>query len=115
MVRSCSDLHSIWTVNLDRTGLTTVDNESMEQTMSKRQYGSGQLYVQGANYYGRWRNPSDSKRNRKVGPVRKPGTSEGLTKVQAEKKLAEMIAADDGATRLPASECPRPERRSCDA
>lgn len=61
---------------------------------SKRQYGTGQLYVQGQNYYGRWRSSDGAKRNRKVGPVRKPSSSDGLTKTQAEKRLQQMIDAD---------------------
>lgn len=56
--------------------------------------GTGQLYVQGDTYCGRWRDVSGTRRNRKVGPARKPGSRDGLTKTQAEKRLQQMIDAE---------------------
>src|SRR3954454_11535277 len=74
---------------LDRQRSITKGVETISS--SKRQYGTGQLYVQGENYYGRWRDASGTRRNRKVGPIRKPGGRDGLTKTQAEKRLQQMI------------------------
>lgn len=57
---------------------------------SKRSYGTGQLYVKSGSYYGRWRTSDDRKLNRKVGLVRVPGTSDGLTRTQAERRFVEL-------------------------
>jgi integrase len=54
--------------------------------MSRRPYGTGTLYVKAGNWYGRWR-IAGRKVNRRLGPVRKPGTREGLTRPQAEREL----------------------------
>src|SRR3954467_8704845 len=50
----------------------------------KRPYGAGQLYEKWGSYYGRWRTPDGRKLNRKLGPVRVKGGSDGLTRAQAE-------------------------------
>lgn len=58
----------------------------------RRSHGTGSLYVKQGSWYGRWW--IDGRRvNRKIGPVRPPGTREGLTKVQAEKAMREKIGA----------------------
>jgi integrase len=46
--------------------------------VAKRDYGTGQLYIEFGSYYGRWRTADGRKLNRKVGKARVKGTSEGL-------------------------------------
>jgi integrase len=60
---------------------------------SRRSYGSGSLSVERGSWYGTWR-VSGRRVHRKVGPCRGPGTREGLTRVQAEKRLRKMMDAD---------------------
>jgi integrase len=61
---------------------------------SRRAYGSGSLYIENDVYYGRWYTAAGGYANRRVGPVRKTGSTEGLTKTQAEAKLRQIM---DGA------------------
>jgi hypothetical protein len=56
----------------------------------KRSYGTGELYEKHGSYYARWRTSDDRKLNRKVGPVRTPGSSDGLTRPQAERMFRKM-------------------------
>jgi hypothetical protein len=62
---------------------------------SKRSYGTGELYEKHGAYYGRWRTSDDRKLNRKVGPVRKPGASDGLTRARAERAFRKMQEAEE--------------------
>lgn len=57
----------------------------------KRNYGSGGLRQVGSSWYGTWRDPEGRKVQRKVGAVRTAGRADGITKPEAEKKLARMI------------------------
>jgi hypothetical protein len=57
----------------------------------KRPYGTGQIYVKSGAYYGRWRTPDGRRRNRRLGPVRPPGSSEGLTRAMAEQALRKVL------------------------
>ncbi len=66
--------------------------------MVKRSYGTGQLYEKHGAYYGRWRDRSGGRFNRRVGPKREPGSSAGLTRGQAERKLQAMIDGEGAAT-----------------
>lgn len=59
--------------------------------MSKSRYGSGQVFLKHGAWYGRWRLADGRRLNRKLGPARRPGSREGLTKLQAEKKLRALI------------------------
>ena len=59
----------------------------------KRANGAGTVYVKHGSYYGRWLTAGGGRANRKLGPVRRPGTSHGLTRSQAEKRLREAMAA----------------------
>jgi integrase len=63
---------------------------------SRRAYGSGSLRIENGIWYGRWRTASGGNANRSVGPVRKPGSTEGLTKTQAEAKLREKMDGTAG-------------------
>lgn len=71
----------------------------------KRDYGTGGLYIdpeRGA-YYGRWRTADGRQLNRKVGPVRSRGETDGLTQAQAEKKFRKMQEEEDRKPRPAAS------------
>lgn len=63
----------------------------------KREYGTGGLYVDAERgaYYGRWRTADGRQLNRKVGPVRSRGETDGLTQAQAEKKFRKMQEDED--------------------
>jgi integrase len=58
--------------------------------MQRRSYGTGNLRVRRGSWYGQWR-VGERRIQRKLGPVRQPGTREGLTKRQAEARLRELI------------------------
>lgn len=75
--------------------------------MSRRNHGTGHLYIKAGAYYGRWRTPDERLLNRKVGPVRQVGSREGLTRAQAERALAAM---QDAESRRPS--VARAERRT---
>jgi integrase len=51
-----------------------------------RPYGTGTLYQKAGSWYGRWL-IGERRMNRKLGPVRKPGARDGLTRSQAEREL----------------------------
>jgi len=57
----------------------------------RRAHGSGGLLVKGGVYYGKWR-VGGRQVMRRIGPVRTPATSDGLTKTQAEARLRSLIA-----------------------
>ncbi|MHB8492215.1 MAG: hypothetical protein ACYDA6_08415, partial [Solirubrobacteraceae bacterium] len=57
---------------------------------ARRAYGSGSIVIRGDSYYGKWR-VGGRQIMRKIGPVRKVGTSTGLTKAQAEARLRKLI------------------------
>jgi integrase len=58
---------------------------------SPRRYGSGSVYVKYGAYYGRWVTADGGRANRRLGPMRSPGATEGLTRKQAENRLRELI------------------------
>src|SRR4051812_28621093 len=62
----------------------------------KRPYGAGQLYEKWGSYYGRWRTPDGRKLNRKIGPARVKGGSDGLTRAQAEQAFRRVRAEEAG-------------------
>ena len=61
----------------------------------KRSYGTGELYEKHDSYYARWRTSDGRKLNRKVGRVRPPGTSDGLTRSQAERMFRKMQEVEE--------------------
>jgi integrase len=65
--------------------------------VQKRAYGSGSIFVRGGSYFGKWRQGGRQVK-RKLGPVRRPGTREGLTKARAEARLRTLMS---GATVTP--------------
>ena len=61
--------------------------------MTKRSYGTGSLFVKGDKWYGRWW-VGEQRVKRVLGPVRTPGTTDGLTRTQAERELRRRIEDD---------------------
>ena len=60
--------------------------------MARRSYGTGNLRVRRGAWYGMWW-VGGRRVQRKLGPVREPGTRRGLTKRQAEAVLRRRIEA----------------------
>jgi integrase len=60
----------------------------------KRQHGAGDLYVKWSSYYGRFRTPDGRRVNRRLGPIRRRGSADGLTKSQAEAALRRLIEVE---------------------
>jgi integrase len=67
--------------------------------MSNRGRGTGHLYEKWGSYYGRWRTLDGRNVNRIVGPVRTPGSTEGLTRTQAERAFRRLQDAEERAPR----------------
>jgi integrase len=65
---------------------------------ARRSYGTGSLFESRGAWYGKWR-IGDRQVKRKLGPIRQPGSRDGLTRKQAEAELRRVIAE----TRVPAS------------
>lgn len=62
---------------------------------AKRPYGAGALFEKHGAWYGRWRLPDGRRLSRRVGPVRQPGTDEGLTRREAEAQLRKLMLAEE--------------------
>jgi integrase len=60
---------------------------------------TGHLYEKHGSYYGRWRTLDGRNLNRIIGPVRTPGTSDGLTRAQAERFFRRLQDAEERAPR----------------
>jgi Phage integrase, N-terminal SAM-like domain len=60
------------------------------QRREKRAYGSGSIVREGGSWYGKWR-VEERQVKRRLGPVRPVGTSEGLTRKQAEAELRRLM------------------------
>jgi integrase len=73
---------------------------------AKRSYGTGCLYEKSGAYYGRWRTSDGRQLNRKVGATRVDGSSDGLTRPQAERAFRKMQDEEERRPR-PASEAAR--------
>ena len=52
---------------------------------AKRGYGTGQLHIKHGAYYGRWWTGDGRRSTRRLGPVREVGTSDGLSRAEAER------------------------------
>jgi Phage integrase family len=61
--------------------------------MARRSYGTGSIYVKAGSWYGRWW-VGDRRVKRKLGPVRQPGSRDGLTKAQAERELRRRMESE---------------------
>src|SRR2546421_11221938 len=62
-----------------------------ENGSARRTHGTGSIIKKGDTYFGKWR-VGGRQVMRKLGPARKPGTREGLTKTQAEARLRKLMA-----------------------
>src|SRR4051794_5051149 len=60
----------------------------------KRPYGTGQVYEKSSSYYGRWRTPDGRRLNRRIGPIRAAGDSDGITRAPAE-RMFRKVQADE--------------------
>jgi hypothetical protein len=58
--------------------------------MACRSYGTGNLRARGGVWYGQWW-VGERRVQRKIGPVRQPGTRQGLTKRQAGARLRALM------------------------
>jgi integrase len=58
----------------------------------KRPYGSGQIYEKSGSFYERWRTADGRRVNRRIGPKRTKGGSDGLTRAQAEQAFRRIQA-----------------------
>jgi integrase len=63
--------------------------------MARRSYGSGSLTVRRGKWFGQWR-VGGSLVGRVLGPIRKEGTREGLTRAQAEQELRRRMEVEGG-------------------
>jgi len=63
--------------------------------MAKRSYGTGQLYVKQEAWFGRWRTSDGRRLNRRLGPVRQPGTAMGLTRHEVERVFRKVREAEE--------------------
>jgi integrase len=72
----------------------------------RRSYGSGSIFERAGVYYGKWR-VAGRQVKRRLGPVRSPGATDGLTRTQAEKRLRDLM----GETAAP----PRDQRLTFEA
>ncbi len=61
--------------------------------MVKRSYGSGSVFVKGDRWYGRWW-VGDRRVKRALGPVREPGSRNGLTRSQAEREMRRRMGSE---------------------
>lgn len=78
---------------------TDIRSSAYNEVVNKRSYGTGQLYEKSGAYYGRWRTSNGRRLNRKIGRVRIPGESTGLTRLQAEREFRRMQEAEEIAPR----------------
>src|SRR4051812_47668294 len=67
-------------------------------SMSRRSYGTGSLFIRRdaagrETWYGQWRAGTKLVK-RRIGPRREAGTSNGLTKAQAERELRRKIDSE---------------------
>jgi integrase len=62
----------------------------------RRPYGTGHLYQRYGSWYGRWRAADGARLNRRIGPARTPGCSDGMTCTEAERAFARLREKVDG-------------------
>jgi integrase len=65
-----------------------------DEIMARRHYGTGSLRPVGQSWIGSWYGPDERRIKRRIGAVRTPGASDGLTKAQAEKEFAKQREAE---------------------
>lgn len=62
---------------------------------TKRPYGTGSLFKKHGAWYGRWHLPDGRRVSRRLGPIRTPGSDEGLTHREAEAQLRKLMLAEE--------------------
>jgi integrase len=67
--------------------------------MSRRSYGTGSLYSRRdaggrEHWHGKWHSADGRRLKRNLGPKRKPGSRDGLTQSQAERKLQRLMESE---------------------
>lgn len=67
--------------------------------MPKRSHGVGHVYVKSGAWYARWRAGDGRLLNRRLGPVRTPGTATGLTRREVERVFRKVREAEEAAPR----------------
>lgn len=67
--------------------------------VAKRSYGTGQLYIKQGAWFGRWRTSDGRRLNRRLGPVREPGSSNGLTRGEVERLFRKAREAEEDTPR----------------
>ncbi len=80
---------------LEDVATVPADERRINEPMSKRAYGTGHLHEKSGAYYGRWRTLDGRQLNRKIGPVRRPGEDNGLTRAQAEREFRRLQDAEE--------------------
>jgi hypothetical protein len=66
-----------------------------------RQHGTGRIYIKWGAFYGRWRTLDGRYVNRRLGRIRRRGSSEGLSRTEADRLLRRPIEVE---TARPATE-----------
>jgi hypothetical protein len=66
----------------------------------KRPPGTGSLHEKHGAYYGRWRTFDGRLLNRKIGLIRCPGESYGLTRSQAERAFRKLVEEEEARPRV---------------
>jgi integrase len=66
-----------------------------------RQHGTGRIYIKWGAFYGRWRTLDGRYVNRRLGKIRRRGSSEGLSRTEADRLLRRLIEVE---TARPATE-----------
>lgn len=69
--------------------------------MARRSYGTGSLLVRRGAWYGQW-HAAGRQVMRKLGPIRQPGSRDGLTKAQAERELRRRMEQEQAVAAAPA-------------
>src|SRR5271166_3689940 len=81
----------------DRSRRSTVGSPAAmtRQTNAKRRHGTGHVYEKYGSFYGRWRAADGRLLNRRIGRVRLQGSTEGLTRAQAERHFRKLQEEED--------------------
>lgn len=62
---------------------------------TKRSYSTGSLFKKHGAWYGRWHLPDGRRVSRRLGPIRAPGSDDGLTHREAEGQLRKLMLAEE--------------------
>jgi integrase len=69
-----------------------VEAPMQREVSRRRQYGTGSIFEERGSWYGQWRPAPGAKQiKRKLGPMRRPGSRDGLTRKQAEARLRQLM------------------------